>query len=253
MVEYVKLLTITILLFLGVMPTFAQTHKGKATYYSRRATGARVASGERLHHDSLTCAHRTYPFGTMLKVTNLSNKKSVIVRVNDRGPFSRGRIIDLSYGAAKALGMLSQGVAMVQVEKVDGVRVPYRLEDEPEVGMPDFEFPFGPLSNEELLTRLTPAQKSDAKAGKKAEAAQRSVAKAPQKPMAGQRLAAKATPKPAPQRLDPRKAPLQASVPQRGAQPKALPQKPATQKAEEEPQSPLARFGAFLERTLKGQ
>ncbi|MBF0965366.1 MAG: septal ring lytic transglycosylase RlpA family protein, partial [Alloprevotella sp.] len=75
--------------------------KGKATFYSKRATGARTASGERLHHDSLTCAHRTYPFGTLLKVTNLNNGNTVVVRVTDRGPFAKGRIIDLSYAAAK--------------------------------------------------------------------------------------------------------------------------------------------------------
>ena len=86
----------------------AQTQKGKASYYSKRATGSRTASGERLHHDSLTCAHRSYPFGSMLRVTNLSNGKSVDVKVTDRGPYGRGRIIDLSYGAAREIGMLSQ-------------------------------------------------------------------------------------------------------------------------------------------------
>ena len=69
--------------------------QGKATFYSKRATGSRTANGERLHHDSLTCAHRTYPFGTMLRVYNPANGRSVVVRVTDRGPFVRGRIIDL--------------------------------------------------------------------------------------------------------------------------------------------------------------
>ena len=116
----------------------AQSRRGKASFYSKRATGARSASGERIHHDSLTCAHRTYPFGTRLKVTNLRNGKSIIVRVTDRGPHTRGRIIDLSYGAAQALGMLSQGIAMVEVERVERLKVPYR--DEEETGLPDFEF-----------------------------------------------------------------------------------------------------------------
>ena len=92
---------------------------GKATYYAKRATGRRTANGERLHHDSMTCAHRTYPFGTLLKVTNQQTQRSVVVRVNDRGPFVRGRIIDLSWGAARDLGILSQGVAPVTVERVD--------------------------------------------------------------------------------------------------------------------------------------
>ena len=92
------------------LAVMAQAQRGKASYYSKRATGARTSSGERLHHDSLTCAHRTYPFGTLLRVTNENNGKEVIVRVTDRGPRGRGRIIDLSYGAARQLGILSQGV-----------------------------------------------------------------------------------------------------------------------------------------------
>lgn len=117
----------------------AQTHRGKASYYSKRATGARTASGERVHHDSMTCAHRTLPFGTVLKVTNLSNNKIVYVRVTDRGPFGPGRIIDLSYGAARELGMLAQGVALVDVEPMTGAKPPYRLEER-ERGFADFEF-----------------------------------------------------------------------------------------------------------------
>ncbi|MBM6993679.1 MAG: septal ring lytic transglycosylase RlpA family protein [Prevotella sp.] len=117
----------------------AQTHRGKASYYSRQATGARTASGDRLHHDSLTCAHRNYPFGTMLKVTNLANGKEVYVKVTDRGPYGRGRIVDLSYGAARELGMLAQGVAMVEVQRVDGITPPYRM-DETERGLPDIKF-----------------------------------------------------------------------------------------------------------------
>lgn len=119
----------------------AQTQKGKATFYSKRATGARTASGERLHHDSMTCAHRTYPFGTLLKVTNPANKKNVVVRVTDRGPFVRGRIIDLSWGAAKEIGMIAQGVAMVTVERIDStdiIKVPYRAKEK--TALPELEF-----------------------------------------------------------------------------------------------------------------
>lgn len=108
----------------------AQTQKGKATYYSKRMTGARTSSGERLHHDSLTCAHRTYPFGTMLRVTNLNNGREVIVRVTDRGPHARGRIIDLSWAAAKELDIIDHGVAMVKVEVVNGQEgIPYRRDE----------------------------------------------------------------------------------------------------------------------------
>ena len=119
---------------------FAQEpQKGKASYYSKRATGSRTSSGERLHHDSLTCAHRTHPFGTMLKVTNVQNGKSVVVKVTDRGPYGRGRIIDLSWGAAKELGMLSQGVAMVTVELADELIIPFKPKDDKALFEVDFE------------------------------------------------------------------------------------------------------------------
>ena len=130
--EFKVLFLIVIALMTGLAQAGAQ-HKsreakkqqtGKASFYSKRATGARTSNGEKLHHDSLTCAHKTHPFGTLLKVTNPSNGKEVVVRVTDRGPFKRGRIIDLSWGAAKELGMLSQGVAMVKVEVVEKLHVP---------------------------------------------------------------------------------------------------------------------------------
>lgn len=118
---------IAILTLLCLLPCVAQKHHGKASYYSKKSTGARTASGQKLHHDSLTCAHRSYPFGTMLKVTNLNNNKSVIVKVIDRGPFGKGRIIDLSWAAAKEIGMLAQGVASVKIE-VQENHIPYRPE-----------------------------------------------------------------------------------------------------------------------------
>jgi rare lipoprotein A len=92
--------------------------------------GRKTASGERLHSDSLTCAHRSYPFGTMLRVTNVLNGRQVIVRVNDRGPFRKGRIIDLSWGAAKEIGMIAQGIAPVTVEKINDLNVPFKPEDD---------------------------------------------------------------------------------------------------------------------------
>jgi rare lipoprotein A (peptidoglycan hydrolase) len=98
--------------------------KGTASYYAKSWTGRKTANGDRLHHDSLTCAHRTHKFGTLLKVKHVGNGKEVIVRVNDRGPYGRGRIVDLSWGAAKALGMLQQGVAKVEVEVYDQKNAP---------------------------------------------------------------------------------------------------------------------------------
>lgn len=119
---------------------FAQTQEGIASYYAKSWTGRRTANGDRLHHDSLTCAHLKYPFGTRLKVTNPANGKTVIVRVNDRGPYSKKRIIDLSWGAAKALGILQRGIAMVVVERVqDDIVVPMKPEDENVVEVPSLE------------------------------------------------------------------------------------------------------------------
>lgn len=117
----------------------AKKQRGKATYYSKRATGARTSSGKKLHHDSLTCAHRTYPFGTRLKVTNVNNKKFTIVTVTDRGPYGKGKIIDLTYRAAQELGMISQGVAVVEVEVYDENITPLKPKEERHIPM-EFNF-----------------------------------------------------------------------------------------------------------------
>ena len=86
----------------------------------------------------MTCAHRTYPFGTILKVTNPANGKTVKVKVIDRGPFIKGRVIDLSWGAAQALGMLSQGIAIVIVELDNGdIVVPFKPSDD--VHLPELD------------------------------------------------------------------------------------------------------------------
>ena len=111
-------------------PSLSQ-QRGKASYYSKRATGSKSSSGERIHHDSLTCAHRTYPFGTLLKVTNINTGKYTIVRVIDRGPFVRGRIIDLSYRAAHEIGMVSHGIVLVEVEPYQQNITPYKPYDSP--------------------------------------------------------------------------------------------------------------------------
>ena len=125
-------------MLLSLAPLRAQ-QRGKATYYSRKANGVRMSDGTRYHSDSLVCAHRKYPFGSMLKVTNPANGKHVVVRVADRGPFAKGRIIDLSYSAAKALGILSQGVAMVEVELYrNPTKIPYRAEPE-SVDLPELD------------------------------------------------------------------------------------------------------------------
>ena len=91
----------------------AYSATGKASYYGGRG---RTASGGHVGH--MTAAHRSLPFGTQLRVTNLANRRSAVVTVNDRGPFIRGRIVDVSTGAAGVLGMRGAGVAPVRIEVV---------------------------------------------------------------------------------------------------------------------------------------
>nr|WP_244645664.1 septal ring lytic transglycosylase RlpA family protein [Salinarimonas ramus] len=87
-----------------------------ASWYGPGFHGRKTANGERFDQNDLTAAHKTLPFGTQVRVTNVANGKSVVVRINDRGPFVRGREIDLSKGAAAAVGMLGSGVAQVRLE-----------------------------------------------------------------------------------------------------------------------------------------
>jgi rare lipoprotein A len=89
---------------------------GIASYYGKQYHGRKTASGERFNMHELTAAHRTLPFGTNLKVTNLANDRSVVVRINDRGPFKRDRILDLSLEAARRLQMVTAGTARVRID-----------------------------------------------------------------------------------------------------------------------------------------
>jgi len=94
-----------------------EPEEGRASFYARALEGRPTASGEPYRGERLTCAHRTFAFGTRLRVTNLENGRSVVVVVNDRGPFVRGRIVDLSLAAARELGMVERGVVRVRVRK----------------------------------------------------------------------------------------------------------------------------------------
>jgi rare lipoprotein A len=96
------------------------SQEGKATWYGHRFQGHRTASGEAFDLNMLTCAHRTLPIGTLLRVTNLGNSRSLMVRVNDRGPIAPGLILDLSYAAARSLGFNGRGTVKVRLERVDG-------------------------------------------------------------------------------------------------------------------------------------
>jgi rare lipoprotein A len=95
-------------------PTLVET--GLASWYGRRFHGKLTASGEVFNQEKFTAAHRTLPWGSRVKVTNLANGKSVEVRINDRGPFGKGRIIDVSRAAARVLGMVESGITSVRVE-----------------------------------------------------------------------------------------------------------------------------------------
>jgi rare lipoprotein A len=92
-----------------------RTKTGLATYYHRKFEGRRTSSGKRYRGENLTAAHRTLPFGTIVTVTNLSNGKSINVEVNDRGPFTKRYIIDVSESAAKYLGIFGKGHSKVEI------------------------------------------------------------------------------------------------------------------------------------------
>ncbi len=97
---------------------YSEKVKGKASYYGKKFHGKSTASGETFNMNKMTAAHRTLPFGTRVKVTNLRNKRSVILRINDRGPFTKDRILDMSKAAAKKLGIIETGTATVIMEVV---------------------------------------------------------------------------------------------------------------------------------------
>lgn len=110
------------LLFLFILinsPSFPQflgdRSYGIASFYAGKFTGKSTANGEKFTHKYFTAAHKTYPFNSLVEVTNLKNNKKVIVRINDRGPFVRGRIIDLNKAAAKEIGLMGRGTVPVKI------------------------------------------------------------------------------------------------------------------------------------------
>ncbi len=112
-----RLVCVALIAFIccAVQPVTAAT-TGLASYYK---SGKHTANGERYNPNGLTAAHRNLPFGTRLRVTNLRNGKSVIVRVNDRGPFIKRRVLDLSFGAAKVIGLHRTGIAKIRYVVLD--------------------------------------------------------------------------------------------------------------------------------------
>lgn len=115
-----KALLIFAVLFSFIDPNPLIT-KGRVSYYGQHWTGRLTASGERFHADSLTCAHKTYKFGTILRVIDSRNDSIIYVKVNDRLPKSSHFIADLSYGAARKLDFINTGVILVTLEVVDTV------------------------------------------------------------------------------------------------------------------------------------
>lgn len=112
--KFLLLLFLTILLTCN--PSFNYEEKGFASYYNDLLDGRPTASGEVFSQDSLTAAHKSLPFGTKLLVTNLRNQRTIWVKVNDRGPFIKNRILDLSKSAADSLGMLKEGIDSVLIQ-----------------------------------------------------------------------------------------------------------------------------------------
>jgi len=112
---------IILLVLLTLSPIFAAAEDGLASWYGGKFHGRMTSSGEVFDTNTMTAAHRTLPFGTVVKVTNLENGKSALVKINDRGPFVGGRIIDLSRAAAAAIGMIDSGVAHVSLQIVEFV------------------------------------------------------------------------------------------------------------------------------------
>jgi rare lipoprotein A len=114
-----KSLLFTLISLSFITISVAQVQTGKASFYADKFEGIETASGEKYRHNKLTGAHKTLPFGTKVRVTNLANEKTVEVTINDRGPYVEGRIIDLSKSAAEELGFLNNGLADVKLEVID--------------------------------------------------------------------------------------------------------------------------------------
>lgn len=102
------------------LPEVTSLGRGSASYYAHKFHGRRTASGEAFDNGAMTAAHRTLPFGSLVRVTNPATGASVIVRINDRGPFTRGRMIDVSRAAAEELGIVARGHATVELELIEG-------------------------------------------------------------------------------------------------------------------------------------
>jgi len=111
----------TLLLSIGIGCFISAQQSGNASFYNQKLKGRHTSDGGKYHPDSLTCAHKTLPFGTVLKVINPKNNKEVVVVVTDRGPHHKNLMIDLSYSAAKHLGIIQQGIAVVMMSQLNSM------------------------------------------------------------------------------------------------------------------------------------
>jgi rare lipoprotein A len=151
---------------------------GKATFYANTLHGRKTASGEKYDKDALTCAHKSYPFGTQLRVTNLENNKSVVVRVNDRGPFIEGYVVDLSRRAAEAVDMISRGVVKVKIERLSAKEAKETGTDTKEAVLkPEMRSTTDKTAADKKAEAEAEKKEADAKAEKKADAAKTVTAK----------------------------------------------------------------------------
>jgi len=127
--KFIQILLVLLIILTDCCAVLAQK-TGKATYYANRFHGRRTSSGDIYHKDSFTCAHKTLPFGTMLKVKDTKTGNEVIVKVNDR--LGRGTMIDLSYAAAKELGIIERGTTQVEITPYKKTeKIPYKMDDLP--------------------------------------------------------------------------------------------------------------------------
>ncbi len=139
-----------LLLFLAICSLLSASAqeliKGNASYYSDKLHGRRMANGERYHRDSMTCAHLKFPFGTLLKVRNPLNDRTVIVRVTDRGPYSKRFVLDLSRAAARELDIIRAGFRVVEITPYHPNEVPYRAEEDSIPEIPELELQYTPAA-----------------------------------------------------------------------------------------------------------
>ena len=112
-------LSLIVLLSFNANAQVGFIQEGMASYYANEFEGRTTASGERFSHKKATCSHMSIPFGALIKITNLENNTTAIVRVNDRGPFVPDRIVDVSQSVAERLGMIGKGTVKVRIEVVD--------------------------------------------------------------------------------------------------------------------------------------